>query len=387
MGPLDGIQVLELGETQAGCLAGMLLGDYGANIIRIENPHAQELRSKPGFVVWNRNKKSLSLDLALPEAKQILYRLLARSDVLLETLHPKFISDCGLGYEELHLKFPRLVYCSLSGYEKHGPDAGRPGYDGLVQARSGIMTGGNWGPVTANSTQAGHRDGPKYMGFAAPSYSAAFFSCLGILTALYARKETGIGQLVSNSLHGATMAMSRWGWAENPGPPPLPSRGLGGLWQCQDNEWIWTHTGSRGSFDRFMEVFELPEYMSTQPTALQWTQGLTQEVRRRVTELFRHKPRADWIQLFDQSDCPNQPTMGPGFSFTDEQVQHIEMVTSVQDPELGLLQEVALPINFEKTPGEVKSSAPHLGEHTDEILQDLGLTPNEIEELKISRAI
>ena len=387
MGPLDGTQVIELSQNQAGCLAGMLLGDYGATVIRIDQPMGDDLRFKPGYIVWNRNKKSVTLNLEHPRGREILLQLLEESDVLLETLEPPEMARLGLGYETLHPRFPRLVYCSLTGYDINGPDWGRPGYDGLVQARAGIMTGGNWNPVAPGSTQAGHRPGPKYMGFAAPSYSAAFFTCLGISTALYVQRETGQGQHVNNSLHGAVMAMSRWGWAENPGPPPPPSRALGGLWKCQDGEWIWTHTGLRGSFDRFMEVLGLKKYMASAPDPLPWSDELTREVRPRVAEVFMTRPRVEWIRLFDEADCPNQPTMHPGDSFDDEQVRHIEMVVAVDDPELGPVQEVGMPIKFEKTPGAVKSSAPRLGEHTMEVLMELGVAQDEIAVLKRDGAI
>ena len=381
MGPIEGIRVIELSNNQAGATAGMLLSDYGATVIRIDPPGSDGGRSKPGYLVWNRGKKSVTLNIESPQGRDALLRLLEGADALLETLEPPEMARLGLDYETLHARFPRLVYCSLTGYDIDGPDWGRPGYDGLVQARGGIMTGGNWGPAIG-SEQAGHRPGPKFMGFAAPSYSAGFFACLGILTALYVQGETGRGQHVNSSLHGSTMAMSRWGWAEDPGPSSAPSRGLYGLWQCQDGEWLWTHTGARNSFDRFMDVFGFQEYSASIPDPLPWSNELTRELRQRVAEAFKTKPRAEWIRLFDESDCPNQPTLHPGDSFDDEQVQHIEMVVNVNDPELGTLQEVGVPIKFERTPGAVQASAPPAGAHTVEVLQELGFSGEELESLR-----
>ena len=382
MGPIEGITVIELSDNQAGAIAGMLLSDYGADVIRIEHPRQDLIHQKPGYTVWNRGKQSMTLNIESQKGRTAFLRLLSTADILIETLEPPKMQKLGIDYDSLHDSYPELVYCSLTGYEIGGPDYGRPAYDGLIQARGGIMTGGNWIPGGFGSEQAGHRDGPKFMGFAAPSYSAAFFACLGVLTAIYVRGITGRGQHVNSSLHASTMAMSRWGWAETPGPSPAPARGLYGVWECQDGQWLWTHTGARNSFDRFMDVFNFLEYKSSLTVPLVWSAELSRELRDRVSAAFKTKARDEWMQLFDDADCPNQPTLNPGEAFNDEQTQHIEMVMRVEDSAFGELQEVGLPIKFERTPGTPPSSAPTLGSNTEAILENLGYGPRDVSDLK-----
>jgi crotonobetainyl-CoA:carnitine CoA-transferase CaiB-like acyl-CoA transferase len=376
MGPLEGIRVVEMAHDLAGCVAGMLLSDYGATVIRVDRPGSDRRCSEPGFVVWNRGKKSLTLNLETSRGRDLWFKLLQGTDVLLETLPPGESERLGIDYAAVHARLPRLVYCSLSGYDQHGPDKDRPAYDGLVQARSGFMTE-PWG-VGGDE----HRPGPKYMGFATPSYAAAFFACMGILTALYVRGTTGHGQHVNTSLHGAALTMSRWGWAENPGSPPPPRRRLFSMWPCQDGEYLWLHAGARGSFDRFMKVLGLEAYSGSMPDPLPWSETLHQELRQRVEKILKTKPRAEWIRLFNEADCPNQPVLYPGDGFDDAQVNVINMVVDVQDPELGTLHEAGVPIKFAKTPGAVTTSAPLIGEHTAGILSELGVSAEALDALK-----
>jgi crotonobetainyl-CoA:carnitine CoA-transferase CaiB-like acyl-CoA transferase len=376
MGPLEGIRVMEMADSSAGCVAGMLLSDYGATVIRVERPGDEAGRSAEGFVVWNRGKKSLRLNLETPQGRELFFRLLHGTDVFLETLMPGESERLGIDYNTVHPRFPRLVYCSLTGYDVHGPDKHRPGYDGLVQARAGLMTQ-QWSLEGDDE----HRPGPKYMGFATPTYASAFFACLGLLTALYVRGTTGQGQYVNTSLYGGAQAMTRWGWAENPGPPPPPVRRLFGMWQCEDGEYLWTHTGSRGAFNRYMKILGLEEYSMSAPNPPPWSAALHQELRRQAREILKTKPRAEWIRLFDAADCPNHPVLHPGDDFDDEQVQVINMVVDVDDPELGTLREVGVPIKFAKTPGAVTTSAPLAGQHTSELLSELGISQEELASL------
>ena len=377
MGPLEGTLVLELSDQQVGSIAGMLLSDYGATVIKVNPPGNDLNRWKPGFRVWDRGKKSLLLELESGEGQGVFYRLLKNADILLQALPIGEVERLGIDYGTLHNRFPKLVYCSITGYDANTPDWGRPAYDGLIQAKSGVMVGGSWDA----KNQGGHRVGPKYMGFAAPSYATSFNACLGLLTALFVRNSSDIGQHVQTSLYGGVMSMSRWGWADNPGPAPSPARGLYGIWECEDKEWIWTHTGARGSFDRFMDVFGLRQYKSTIENPLDWSSNLTEELRGGVRKIICTKPRSDWVSLFNAADCPNQAALHPGVSFEDDQVHSVEMVISVDDKELGLVQQVGVPIKFEKSPGSVQGPSPLPGENTVEILKLIGLNKLEIDSL------
>ena len=382
MGPLDGTRIVEISEGLAGCAAGMLFSDYGAEVIKIVPPSEEDTgRLTPGYVVWNRGKKSLTLDLESPQGREILLSILGSSDVVLETLQPGETKRLAIDYETIHSEIPGLIYCSLSGYDANGPDSERPSYDGLVQARAGFMTN-SWGAGGAE-----HREGPKRMGFPAPSYGAAFYACFGILTALYVRNQTGLGQHVNTSLYGAAVSMTRWGWAENRGAPGTPGRGLFGMWQCGDGGYVWTHTGARGAFDRYMKVLGLDQYMASAPEPIPWSTAMSQELRTKVAELLMTKPRVEWISLFNEADLPNHAVLHPGDAFDDEQVHAVDMVATVDDPVLGKLEQTNAPIKFEKTPGSVKQAAPIKGEHTDEILLGIGMSQSVIDGLRVQGVI
>lgn len=383
MGPLDRFTIIELSEGQRGAIAGMLLADYGATVVRVEDPHSPDTRELPGYTVWHRGKQSVTINLGDPGGRGLFLRLLSGADAVLDALPDGETARLGLEYKTLHALYPALVYCSLTGYDLDSPGAGRPAYDGLVQARSGAMVGASWDSGGANP----HRPGPKYMGFAAPSYASAFFACLGILGALYRRGTTGQGQHINTSMHGAVMAMTRWSWAEDQGPTPPPARGLYGIWVCQDGEWVWTHTGARGSFDRFMDVFGFPEYKQGLPSPMPWTNAAGQELRQRVTALFKTKPRGEWMRLFEKADVPNAAARRPGESFDDAQVRAVDMVAQVKDPRLGVLEEVGLPIKFQQTPGAVRGPAPRQGEHTAAVLKKIGLQDAEVNALRTQGVI
>ena len=372
MGPLDGVRLVELSEGEAGPPAGMLFSDYGAEVIRIVPPGAPSDRDKPGLVVWDRGKKSLALDLESPKGVKVLFRLLERCDALLVALQPGEADRMRFSYEAVHPQLPHIIYCSLTGYDLHGPENDRPFYDGLVQARSGFMTN-NWGIGAAEQ-----QPGPKRMGFAAPGYASAMYACFGILTALYIRNETGIGQHVNISAHTAALSMTRWNWAEQQDSERPAGRGLFGVWICDDGEYVWTHTGARGSFDRFMTVFGLEEYMASAPEPMTWSAELSREVREKVAAIVKSKPQAHWVRLFNEADVPNHAVLYPGDAFDDEQARAVDMVATVDDPVLGRLEQAGVPIKFEKTPGSVAGPAPLKGQHTDAVLREIGYSQDEV---------
>jgi crotonobetainyl-CoA:carnitine CoA-transferase CaiB-like acyl-CoA transferase len=323
-------------------------------------------------VVWDRGKKSLALDLESPKGIEVLFRLLERCDALLVALQPGEADRMQFSYDAVHRQVPHIIYCSLTGYDMHGPEKDRPFHDALVQARSGFMTN-NWG-IGAGEQQPG----PKRMGFAAPSYAGAFYACFGMLTALYIRNETGNGQHINVSAHTAALSMSRWNRAEQQDSERPAGRGLFGVWICGDGEYQWTHTGARGAFDRYMTVFGLEEYMASAPEPMTWSTELNREVREKVTDIMKTRPRAEWVNLFNEADVPNHPVLYPGDAFKDEQARAVDMVATVDDPVLGRLEQVGVPIKFEKTPGNIAGPAPLKGQHTDAVLRDIGYSESEV---------
>ena len=374
-GPLEGLRIIDLSRGSAGALATMLLSDNGAEIIKVEPTDGDPYRFYPPLVVWNRGKRSIGLAINKPSGKKVLLNLLEGSDVLLESFRPGVTSTLGIDYPSLKLKFPKLIYCSLTGYGQTGSESGRPGYDSLVQAQVGLQ----W-------LQEGHRDGPIHLGFAAPSYSGGFTASYGILAALHARAKTGLGQHVDASLRRGAIMMQRWGWGEPvPEVAEPPRLGMTRVFQCGDGEYLWTHTGARGSFERLMGVLGLIEFVEGNSRTRMdtvTTKEVVVELNQRAEEIFASKSRSEWQDLLDAADVPNRPLLYPGEAFADIQVNFIEAITTVDDPNLGPLREVAPPYRFELTPHGTPSSAPLAGEHTLLILKELGYSSDEIQELK-----
>lgn len=375
-GPLQSLSVIDLSRGMAGGLATMLLGDNGAKIIKVEPPAADPLRTHPAHPVWNRGKKSITLDFTKPQAKAIFARLLSSADVLLESWRPGVAARLGIDYPSLHGTYPRLIYCSLTGYGQTGADRDRRGYDGLVQARLGMQ----W-------IQQGHRPGPIYMAFAAPTYAGGFMAAHGILAALHARVRTGKGQQVDASLRDAAVVMNRWASAEHVVDTPQPS-GLATvrMFMCSDGEYLWVHTGARGAAERLAEVLGLAASSAELSTATRDTMSDRDRAAELLTNaevIFASHPRSEWMARLDAADVPNRPALHAGECFHDEQVQAIGGVVVVEDRELpGPLREVAPPFRFPAAPPGVPGPAPAAGQHTAEVLSALGFSTDEIERFR-----
>lgn len=383
-GPLNQLKIVDLSLGAAGALATMLLGDNGATIIKVEPPGGDPARIVPALRVWNRNKKSVILDLTKPQSIGVLMKLLEDADVLLETYQPGITAQLGIDYATLKDRYPKLIYCSLTGYGQEGEEKNHSPADGLVQARTGLQ----W-------LQEGHRDGPVYLGFAIPSYSAGFMASYGILAALHARAKTGLGQQVDTSLRNATIMMQRWGWSAPVADAPEPGGRLmmTRSFLCGDGEYLWTHTGARGSFERLMKALGMTEFIAERAgfhgarMDTITTKEIAAEFNKLAEEIFASKSRSEWMEYLDGFDIPNRPSQYPGEAFDDEQVNAISAIVEVEDPELGTLREVAPPYRFASTPHSNPGPAPRPGEHTDLILGQLGFSVEEIKDFKDQRVV
>jgi len=371
-GPLETLSVVDLSRGMAGGLATMLLSDNGARVIKVEPVGGDPLRVIATSPVWNRGKKSIMLDLGKPQAKPILSRLLKSADVLIESWRPGVAARLGIDYLSLRDEPPRLIYCSLTGYGQTGSERDRRGYDGLVQARVGMQ----W-------TQPGHRPGPIYMAFAAPTYAGGFMAAHGILAALHARARTGRGQHVDASLRDAAVVMNRWASAEHVLTTPQPV-GLTTvrMFQCSDGEYLWVHTGARGSAERLAHALGLAESvigLSSTQTSAMTARETAALLLQKAEAILASRPRSEWMARLDKADVPNRPALHAGECFDDEQVQAIGSVVAVDDHELpGPLREVAPPFRFRSAAPSVPGPAPMVGEHTGEILLELGFSDAEI---------
>ena len=371
-GPLTGKRVLDLTWGIAGPMAGMIMADYGADVVRVESPRADPLSAHPGYVVWNRGKRSMTLDVFQSEGVEVLDRLLAGADVLMESFQPGVTDRYGFGWEAVHAKHPRVVYTSISGYGQEGEDRDRPGYDGLVQARMGLQ-----------ELQPGFRDGPKFVGFSMASTPTSFLAMIGTLTALYIRETTGVGQHVDTSLRQGALSMLTMQWATaEKGRDRFDvsfwdRKLLVDLFQCGDGKWLHMHTGAQGAYDRFVEGVEMPHLMDKKQTEEMWG-----EMRAGATHWFETHTREEALDMLKRQDIPALPVEPPGGALRDPQARPNGFVQTVHDPVLGDIDEVGMYLKFEKTPGGIRSSAPARGTDTGELLAEAGYSAAEIEALR-----
>jgi crotonobetainyl-CoA:carnitine CoA-transferase CaiB-like acyl-CoA transferase len=372
-GALDGVRVVDLSWGRAGPLATGQLADHGADVTRVERPGGDPYRGVVARAAYDRGKRSLVLDLDQPGGRDVLDRLLAGADVLVESFQPGVADRLGLGFETLHRRYPRLVYCSISGYGQDGPDRDRPGYESLVAARTGVMAQGG-----------GPGGDPVYPGVPIGSTGAGLLAVIGIMAALVQREDTGVGQHVDTSMLDGTLAFMNMFWEELERLPDSPAvsalrpnrRLLVGSMRCGDGEYLGVHTGANGSYGRLMEAMGLSDRVSPAPGNREKTVPLTDEecevVSREVPRLFASRPRDEWRERLRAADVCAIPVLRQGEALSEPQTIHNQVAIQVDDPELGVVTQVGVAARLSATPGWVRSPAPRVGEHTEEILHELG---------------
>lgn len=376
-GPIEGLRVLDCSHGMAGPRATGMLADYGADVVWIEQPGGDPCRphEPAAMSTFNRGKRSVELDLANPVAREQVLDLAARADVFVESWSPGVAERLGLGYDTLHSLNPHLVYVSISGFGEDGRDADLPGYESIVQAVLGGM-----------ADQAAHRDGPIYIGFPFASMGAAYLATIGALAALYRRKFDGFGRHVRTSLLDGAMAYNSMLWGESDQSVAAQTgmsagalmqqtsttRLLTRSFECDDGEYIGIHTGAVGAFGRAMKVLGVDDRIPPSETGMDIGVPLTPEqipiVRDELPAIFRTRTRSDWVKLFLDADVCAVEHLHATEVYDTPQAIHNEMVVEIEDPVLGLVQQVGLGAKLSETPGAVRGPAPHVGEHTDAVL-------------------
>jgi crotonobetainyl-CoA:carnitine CoA-transferase CaiB-like acyl-CoA transferase len=368
--PLDGLLVVDASWGMPGAVAGMLLADYGARVVKVERPGGGPDARSVTRAAWDRGKWSVEADVATPDGVETLFSLLETADVFVESSGPGRAEAAGYGYDTVHERLPGLVYCSISGYGPDGPWRDRPGYDCLVAARLGAM-----------AEQPGHRKGPKFLGHPMIGYGTASLAAIGILAALRARRSTGAGQRVDVSLLDGLVAQSsmNWWWNENDVSYLARSgteKGFGRTrvvtdpFLCADGEWIMIHTGGPGAFKRAMDILGVGEKVRTIPgmeMAVRLDDDEYEAARHRAPEAFRSRPRAEWLKLFHDADVAALPVMRPGEVLLDEQVEHAGVAIGLDDPVHGRIKVAGPVIRFERSPAATPGPAPVVGGHNDRI--------------------
>lgn len=392
-GPLAGLRVLDLTRVLAGPTCTQMLGDLGAEVIKIEKPGSgDDTRGfappvMPGtgesayFLGVNRNKRSLSLDIAKPEGQAIVRRLLGGCAILVENFKVGALAKYGLGYENLRGDFPSLIYCSITGFGQTGPYAPRPGYDSLIQAMGGVMS------------LTGEPDGmPQKVGVPVADVFAGLYGCIGILAALRHREQTGEGQQIDIGMLDthvawlANQAMNYLATKEDPvrlgnqHPNIVPYQ----VFPTADGH-IVLSVGNDPTFRRFCEAMGIEHLLADERFATNAARVSNRAlVTETLTPVMQSHPTAWWVAKLEELKIGGGPINRLSQVFADPQVQARGMVVTMPHPKApDGIELVANPVRLSATPPEYRLPPPLLGEHTEEVLGELlGLSVAEVAVLR-----
>ncbi len=367
-GPLEGFRVIDCSRGLAGPRATGMLADYGAEVWWVEPPGGDPWRAvlQSEYSAFNRGKRSVQIDLKTEAGRDHLFERLAGADVLLTSWRPGVGERLGIGWDAIHQAFPRLVYTSISGFGEDGTLADVAGHEAIVQSYVG-----------ATAEQAGLRPAPIYEGLPFASIGAASLAVIGSLAALYRRTVDGNGRHVQTSLvDGALSYLGMiWGDADdvNAAPPIVPGtiRLVSRSYRCADDEYIGVHTGAVGAFGRFIRELGLGDRVGAAEDGSDMRVPLTDTERKIVLEeipaILETQPRDVWLKRLIDADVAAIPELRAGQIFDEPQVRHNGMVLTVDDPTLGLVQQVAPAIRFQGFDHRPATAAPTAGCHDDEV--------------------
>lgn len=385
-GALDGVRVLDLSWGIAGSLGVLFLAEQGADVIKVEPPGGDPLRAYDGFAVWNRSRRSVTVDLKHDDGREAFLRLADTADVLVETFRPGVMERLGVGYPTVCSRNSRLIYTSCPAYPEGHRLAGKPGYDALVQASSGQQ----W-------EQPGWRLGPIFLHMPMPSMGAMFLVPTGILAALIAREETGKGQHVRTSLlQGAFLYTTQiWTHAEDaPGDfwtimsksyPAGSHQQM--VFEVANDDWV--HTSMMSGMTPIKSQDELlgvgVDVMNNEQFGM-----MDAEARNSITDqrsaAYKTHDRDTLIESFRENNhsmeaiVPMGAALGGNGATPHPQLVANDMLATVDDPDLGPTTQVGVPLHLRGTPGGIVGPRPGVGQHNDEIWGELGLAANDTKE-------
>jgi crotonobetainyl-CoA:carnitine CoA-transferase CaiB-like acyl-CoA transferase len=385
-GPLAGLKVVDLTHVMAGPTCTLMLADMGAEVIKVEKtPRGDDTRhSVPpkigdeaaSFLMMNRNKRGIVLDLKTKGGAEILHRLIAKADVLAENFGPGAMERFGFGYEALHKQYPALIYCSLSGFGRTGPYKDRRGFDLVAQAMTGIM-----------SFTGERPDGPPVKcGAPLSDITAGLLAAMGVLAAYAHRLKTGEGQWVETSLYEAALVQTYWqsaiALATGTAPRAMGSaHPLNAPYQAFEasDGWIVVGGANQKNWLLMLEAMGASE-LAHDPRFLSGADRMAhlKELDAALSKRFRTRPAQYWLDALNGKGVPCGPVHDMLQALSDPQTIAREMVVEVEHSALGPVKTLGLPLKFSTTPGKVRTGAPRYGEHTREVLREYGFDEQQI---------
>ncbi len=385
---LDGVRVLDLGTFITGPFAALLLAELGADVIKVEwpgkgdkfRPDEKGLYS-PQFQAHNRDKRSLTLDYSKPEGLEVMHALVRSADVIIINSRPGVMEALGMGYEALRAVNPRLIYCAITGFGPDGPYADRPAFDNVGQALSGWMSRHRRG------------DDPRVAGPAIADPVTSFYSVIGVLGALYERTRTGQGHLVEVNLLEAMIGLGIepiTSYFARREPIPVYERAATSQaynLTCRDGKRIGLHASMLNKFwQGLARAVGHEDWIGKYPTREDRIRHYEQ-LAGELSEIFRGKDRDEWVRLLEKAQVPFAPENELQDLEQDPQVKHLEVFYEVEHPKYGKLKAPHRPERVDRSREIDFRPPPALGEHTEEVLREIGFGAENIERLRSARLI
>jgi formyl-CoA transferase len=395
-GALADLRVIELGTLLAGPFCGQLMGDMGAEVIKIEPPGLGDPlrvwgRESSGdkslwWPVVGRNKKAITLDLRVAEGQALLKQLVAKADFLLENFRPGTMEKWGLGWKELSAINPRLIMIRVSGYGQSGPYSSRAGFGSIGEAMGGLRY-----VVGDPSTP------PSRVGISLGDSLAATYACLGALAALHHREKTGVGQVVDSAIYEAVLAMmeslvteyDKTGYIRERTGPILPNIAPSNVYPTSDDQWVLIGANQNGVFARLCDAMGQPNLASDVRYATHGARGERQtELDDLIANWTRTVTQDDLLRLMEKHGVPAGLIYRAPEMLTDPHFKARNAIVEVPHPDFGTLKMQNVAPRLSVTPGSIRSPSPSIGQHNDEIYgQLLGLAPQRVAELKSAKVI